>query len=218
MGNFAAPNLVVWPKRPPLYEHLMKKVNDTKKRIIAAGSQLFRRRGYFGTGLSEILKESGAPKGSFYFHFPKGKDQLAAACVDAAAEDVVRGLEAAAAHSKSVAEFVDRLVDGYERMLLRSDYGASSLLTNISLDVAPTNEAISARLQAGYRRWHKIIADFCTHLLGSRQAGSDMAVLIISSLEGALSLCRTERSTAPLKAVARRLRENAEVAEKTTPQ
>ena len=196
----------------------MKKVNDTKKRIIAAGSQLFRRGGYFGTGLSEILKDSGAPKGSFYFHFPKGKDQLAAACVDAAAEDVARALEAAAEASKSIDEFIDKLVDGYDRMLQRSDYGASSLLTNISLDVAPVNELISSHLQTGYRRWHKIIADFCTRHLQSRQEGSDMAVLIISSLEGVMGLCRTERTTLPLKAVARRLKALAPTGRETTPQ
>ncbi len=198
----------------------MKKTKDTKKRIIAAGSQLFRRRGYFGTGLSEILKESGAPKGSFYFHFPKGKDQLAAACVDAAAEDVARGLEAAAEKSQSIAEFVENLIEGYERMLQRSDFGASSMLTNISLDVAPTNKMISDHLQNGYRRWHKIIAEFCARQLGSRQDGSDMAVLIISSLEGALSLCRTEQSTAPLKAVARQLKAQGQSTQKlaATPQ
>ncbi len=186
----------------------MKKPNETKKRIIAAATHLFRRRGYYGTGLSEILKESGAPKGSFYFHFPSGKDQLAAATIDAAADDTERLLGSVAGSAHSVSDFIDRLVTSYARLLERSDFEASSLLANTALDVAPMNEAVTEQIKTGYRRWHKVIGKFCAENGMSRQEGSDMAVLIIASLEGALSLCRVERTTAPLMAAARQLKRN----------
>ena len=185
----------------------MKKQNETKKRIIAAATHLFRRRGYFGTGLSEILKESGAPKGSFYFHFPEGKDQLAAITIDAAAEDTERVLMSVADQSNDIAEFIDRLIESYARLLERSDFEAGSLLANTSLDVAPANDLITGRIQQGYRKWHKVITGFCTQQGMSRQQASDMAVLLIASLEGALSLCRAEKTTAPLKAAARQIKQ-----------
>ncbi len=187
----------------------MKKPSETKKRIIAAASNLFRRKGYYGTGLSEILKESGAPKGSFYFHFPDGKDQLTAATIDAAAEDTERLLDTIAAEAEGLPDFIDRVASSYERLLERSDFKASSLFANTTLDIAPTNEMVAEHLRAGYRRWHRSIAAYCSDQLGSRQRGADMAVIIIAGLEGALSLCRAEKSTAPLDAVARQLKQAA---------
>src|SRR3981081_3353527 len=48
----------------------------TKERILYASAELFRRRGYAGTGLKQISQASDAPFGSLYHHFPGGKEQL----------------------------------------------------------------------------------------------------------------------------------------------
>ena len=50
--------------------------NDTRTRMLDATARLLRQRGYHGTSLNDILAASGAPRGSLYFHFPGGKDQL----------------------------------------------------------------------------------------------------------------------------------------------
>lgn len=42
---------------------------DTKHRIIEAGAELVHRQGFNNTGLKDILKAAGVPKGSFYFYF-----------------------------------------------------------------------------------------------------------------------------------------------------
>ena len=55
---------------------------DARARAIATAERLFRIQGYTATGLTQILEESGAPKGSFYFHFPRGKTQLAEDAID----------------------------------------------------------------------------------------------------------------------------------------
>jgi AcrR family transcriptional regulator len=60
----------------------MPRKTDARPRAIATAARLFRIQGYTATGLTQILKESGAPKGSFYFHFPRGKAQLAEEAID----------------------------------------------------------------------------------------------------------------------------------------
>ena len=52
----------------------MTKGEQTKNKIIEAAGDLFWKNGYANTGISDILKAVGIPKGSFYFHFEKKAD------------------------------------------------------------------------------------------------------------------------------------------------
>ena len=54
----------------------MKKGEESRQRLIECAAELFWKNGYSATGISEILKQTGLPKGSFYFYF-KSKDELA---------------------------------------------------------------------------------------------------------------------------------------------
>jgi TetR/AcrR family transcriptional repressor of nem operon len=42
---------------------------DTRQRILEAGAELVHRQGFNNTGLKDILRAAGVPKGSFYFYF-----------------------------------------------------------------------------------------------------------------------------------------------------
>ena len=54
---------------------------DTRSHILAVGRRLTARQGYSGVGLSELLKEAGVPKGSFYHYFPS-KESYGCALLD----------------------------------------------------------------------------------------------------------------------------------------
>ena len=47
----------------------------TKEKLIETGAALVHKQGYTNTGIQEILKTAGVPKGSFYFHF-KNKEEF----------------------------------------------------------------------------------------------------------------------------------------------
>jgi len=55
---------------------------DTRARIVHSARTLLRRQGYHGTGLAQIIEHCGAPRGSVYFLFPGGKEEIAVADVD----------------------------------------------------------------------------------------------------------------------------------------
>ena len=59
----------------------MKKGEESRQRLIECAAELFWKNGYSATGISEILKQTGLPKGSFYFYF-KSKDDLATAVTE----------------------------------------------------------------------------------------------------------------------------------------
>ena len=59
----------------------MKKGEESRQHLIECAAELFWKNGYSATGISEILKQTGLPKGSFYFYF-KNKDDLASAVTE----------------------------------------------------------------------------------------------------------------------------------------
>ncbi len=42
---------------------------DSRSTILATGQRIMSRKGFSGVGLTEILKDAGVPKGSFYHYF-----------------------------------------------------------------------------------------------------------------------------------------------------
>ena len=59
----------------------MKKGEESRQSLIECAAELFWKNGYSATGISEILRQTGLPKGSFYFYF-KSKDDLAKAVTE----------------------------------------------------------------------------------------------------------------------------------------
>jgi len=49
-------------------------MTTAKENILLTGARLIHEKGYNNTGLAEILRESGVPKGSFYFYFRNKED------------------------------------------------------------------------------------------------------------------------------------------------
>ncbi|HYU75258.1 MAG TPA: TetR/AcrR family transcriptional regulator, partial [Ktedonobacteraceae bacterium] len=59
----------------------MSKGEQTRERILASSAQLFNRQGYFGSSLTDIMRETGLEKGGIYNHF-SSKEQLALEAFD----------------------------------------------------------------------------------------------------------------------------------------
>ena len=91
---------------------------DKKELILQKASVLFAEKGYYGLGLSELLKSCEIPKGSFYYYFPDGKIQL----IQEVLEYSYRRMEYGITHRMlicptalaSFERMVDRLADGFE--------------------------------------------------------------------------------------------------------
>lgn len=71
----------------------MNRKENSRTKLVQTASRLFQTQGYHGTGLNQITKESGAPKGSLYYYFPNGKEQLAIEAVHLTAAKVTDRLK-----------------------------------------------------------------------------------------------------------------------------
>lgn len=65
-----------------MFMRMAARKRDTRQRLIEVATRLFRRNGYAATGLDEICSTAGVTKGAF-FHYFKGKETLAEACLTA---------------------------------------------------------------------------------------------------------------------------------------
>ena len=94
----------------------MAKATDSKAKTLAAAAKLFRQQGYHGTALQDILAAGGSPRGSLYFHFPKGKEEIGGAALTLAGEALRQAIAKAAEASENAEMFLTRMVRGKVRL------------------------------------------------------------------------------------------------------
>lgn len=184
----------------------MARRGETKKRLRRTAAELFRRQGYHGTGVNQILDESGAPAGSLYFHFPGGKTELAIEAVTAAGSEIGSGIEYLLESGDDVAEAVERVVDYLASDLRDSEYEHGCPVGTVALDVASTSEPIRLACRTIFDDWTAKIASRLQRAGWGKKAARDEALVIVALIEGALLLARARRDTEPLKAVASHVR------------
>src|SRR4051812_2520322 len=111
---------------------------EARKQTLRAASELFRRQGYNGTGLKQIVEESGAPKGSLYHHFPGGKIELAIESVGRSGRAIGRAMLQVLESTDDPAEAVGRVIDFTAADLKLSDFEHGCPVGSVAVDVAST--------------------------------------------------------------------------------
>jgi TetR/AcrR family transcriptional repressor of lmrAB and yxaGH operons len=174
---------------------------SSRDAFIAATARLLRRQGYAATGLNEIVALSGAPKGSLYFHFPGGKDELAALAMAHAGEELTVAIQAVLASSPTAAEGVGRLIDALGAGLEASSYADGCPIATVALESSAESELLRATAAGAFGAWTDALRE---RLLASgmdAEGAERRAMFALSAIEGALILARVRRDLAPLRAV-----------------
>ncbi|MFO6448027.1 TetR/AcrR family transcriptional regulator [Erythrobacter sp. NE805] len=179
----------------------MPRTSDARDKALATAEDLFRRQGFAATGLAQIIEESGSPKGSFYFHFKGGKDQLAAEIAERFAARGVAAIAAAAAATPGDATgFIRLLCAGFAQEMRASDFTLGCALQNIATERAPGDPDLTALVHAGLEAWVEAAA---SHFAACGvNASRSVAQAFIAALEGARTLSRASRSDAVYSAIA----------------
>jgi len=110
-----------------MYDGRHAKRSDSKERMIAAARRLFREYGYLGTALSDVVTESAAPRGSIYFHFPGGKEELAGEVTLLHAGDHIAHINRAAAATSTAGQLIEVFIDRIRDELISSNYARDAL-------------------------------------------------------------------------------------------
>jgi TetR/AcrR family transcriptional repressor of lmrAB and yxaGH operons len=177
----------------------MAKVADSKEKTLSAAVKLFSQRGYHGTGLQDILEAGGAPRGSLYFHFPKGKEQIGEAAVQLGTEGVRDFITDAAQTSGNVQAFLVKLARGMAANLERSGYREGCPVATTALETAAQSDVLGRAARTAFQTWEQEIKRALISFGMKANKADRTATAVLSQLEGALLLARTYRSLEPMQ-------------------
>ncbi len=175
----------------------------TRTKMIVSAVDVLRERGAAGVTIDEVLARSGAPRGSVYYHFPEGRNQILAEALRYAGDAI----------TATINETVDRgakamlrdFVEYWQRLLADSDFNAGCPVVAAALGSATDEPQLTAEAGAILGRWRTALSRaFLADGFDESDAVS-LAVTSIAALEGAVVLCRSTHNTEPLRDVHKQL-------------
>ncbi len=172
---------------------------NTKERILNSSGELFRRQGYMGTGVKEILAEAGAPFGSLYHFFPGGKSELGAETVRRSGALYGLLLGEFAGPDVELSAGIRAFFAGAAETLRETDYADACPIATVALETASTNEELRGACADVFQAW----IDGGTERFAAegipRPRARALVIQMLAALEGAFVLSRALRSTEPVE-------------------
>ncbi|RWD89402.1 TetR/AcrR family transcriptional regulator [Mesorhizobium sp.] len=175
---------------------------DTRTRMIEATALLIRRRGYHGTSLNDILSASGAPRGSLYFHFPGGKDQLVIEVTRDSVAKVTERLAADLAAEGDPAVAVRRIYQSVARMLEENEFSLGCPVAPVVLDAPNDVPDLVEICRSAFEQWIGLLRQAFVRAGVAERRAQALALLVESSLEGLMVIARATRDRSALAVVA----------------
>ena len=179
---------------------------SSRDRLVGATVRLLRKQGYAASGVSEIARTGHAPMGSFYHYFPDGKEQLAAAAIDAGAAEYAALIERALTGGGTLPEQLSRVAKLTARALQRSGFELGCPVATTALETITTSDTLQDRAAGAFAQWQGIICQRCIDEGVSASQASELAMNVIALIEGAELLARVRRSVDPLDAAENAIR------------
>jgi TetR/AcrR family transcriptional repressor of lmrAB and yxaGH operons len=179
----------------------------TRDKVLEAAILLMRRTGFSGAGINEILKESGAPKGSLYYFFPQGKKQIVSEALALYTERVLAVFDEAMSKASSPQDKVKRLFQVTAQRLEESNFQQSCAGGAVSLDLDLELEAVRLSVVAFF---DQTVTLFARHFpFDDKRRARAFAGLLLTAIEGGYIRGRAERSSRAFKEAAAWLAELA---------
>jgi TetR/AcrR family transcriptional repressor of lmrAB and yxaGH operons len=185
----------------------MPAVAKHREKIVCSAALLFRRKGYAATGLNDIVELSGAPKGSIYHYFPKGKEQIAVEAVQYAAGLVSQSLRKLAERHSQPAGMVQEYGTLLAGFIAKSGYEDGCPITSILLELSTASPQVAEAGRAAFAEWAGIYRTKLTDAGLEPQKAASLALLTVTSYQGALLLAKVQCSSDPILRVAEQLAE-----------
>lgn len=176
---------------------------DTRNLLIEKGLEIFLTKGFNNTGIQEVLKEVGVPKGSFY-HFFKSKDDFGLQVIEAYSERSKEHMESI--FSDASVPPIERIRNFFDSALEKmrdSGFRGGCLIGNFSQEMGDLCPVFEKKLESKIRTMVSHIADCLDEAkkagtMKNTQSSQELAEFLVDGWQGALLRMKVAKSERPL--------------------
>ncbi|MDT7802354.1 MAG: hypothetical protein QOI78_5787 [Actinomycetota bacterium] len=179
-----------------------------RERIVLSAAQLVRVQGVGATGMRDVVAHAEAPRGSLQHYFPGGKDQLIAEAVAWAGGYAARRVARVAAklEDPTPGKLFAAMVAQWRDEFTATGFDAGCPLVATVADAAATSDSLRDAVGKAFEGWQRPLAETLEQFGVPSARSASLAVLMLSTLEGAIVLARAHQDVAPLDTVVEELR------------
>ena len=178
--------------------------NESRASMVRSAASKISEHGVNATSFTDVLADSGAPRGSIYHYFPEGKRQLTEEAMNLTAERVVAYLTSGA--GTTALEVLDHFVSIWRVVVVSSAGARGCAIAGVVVDADASTATYLRSARDIFRSWSALLADQLRAVGIESARANALSVTALAAMEGALILCRTEGDVGPLDLVAEQLR------------
>jgi TetR/AcrR family transcriptional regulator, transcriptional repressor for nem operon len=176
---------------------------NVRSTLIEKGAEIIYVRGFNNTGINDILKAAGVPKGSFYHYF-RDKEDFGVQLVDFF---LLRFIDNAEAYlSRPASSWVQALRDFFRDFLLffeANEFKGGCPVANFSLEMSDINENIRKKLEEAFEKMNHKVTLFLERARENNEVADDLDIratsnFILNCWEGALLRVKVTKNSAPM--------------------
>jgi len=169
----------------------------TREKLIEAAITLMRRSGLSGAGINEIVRESGAPKGSVYHFFPGGKQQIVKEGLTQYSERVAAFIDSTLSGKRKPGEKVKALFNAFAERIELGEFRHSCPVGTVCLDLDSELEGLRFVVATAFDQYVDAIE---AHFpFQDRRRAKSFAGLLLTAIEGAYIRGRADGSSMPFR-------------------
>ncbi|MFI9634156.1 TetR/AcrR family transcriptional regulator [Nocardia sp. NPDC051929] len=159
--------------------------------------------GVAGTGVADLLEQSGTARQSIYTHFPGGKTELIEESVRTAGAWIEQMIQQMA-ETLTPLEMLRAFVEYWKWVLVTSDYQSGCPIAAGAYGGAPGARELASQ---AFRRWEDHLAEQAIARGVAAHTAHSLATTTIAAIEGAVMMSIADRSITPLNRTYDQLRE-----------
>jgi TetR/AcrR family transcriptional repressor of nem operon len=176
---------------------------SVRDKLVASGLEEVRRRGFNASGVQDITRAAGVPKGSFYNHF-ESKEAFGVAVLEEYWRGAAGPLAVLRDRSLAPLERLRKHFDALAADLVERDYEAGCLVGNFEAELSSQSPLVRERLSGVLSEWGRAVEGCVREAQEAGEARADLdpgalAAFLIDGWEGAVLRTKVERDGRALR-------------------